>query len=153
MRALRRKQPINPSIIKNYIFETELDTQMHYILVIPNLLFDSTLKINSFSEIKSQVITLVNIFCILYPLNYTEQEWYRMYNILKAYREATQDLEEILQAYNNLPPLNSTKDSMKWIQYQVKTMMLSYYIVLQLDYEQIVQEINATPEAIKNLHY
>lgn len=121
-------------------------------IVVPNLFFDANLKVQNVN-----IEEYINSFlsnCNFYSrYNSSEKAWYRFYVLLRGYREPKFNLENIYNQYNSLPHLQTSKEEIEWIAYQIKVLMLAYYIQLNKDIKQLLQEINNIPLNIKQLSY
>ena len=127
--------------------------QKNKFLLLPNALFESNISVHSYMEIQTYINMLANILFLTEQYNYSEQQWYKFYMILRVYQRLNQDQQILINAYESLPELNTDKDHMKWIAYQIKSMMLSYYMSQYLNYDKLIEELDAIPQEIKDLHY
>lgn len=122
-------------------------------IAIPNLFFDANLKIQNIN-LKEYINAFLSNCNFYSRYNPSEKAWYKFYVLLRGYREPTKfNLENIYNWYNSLPYLQTSKKEIQWIAYQIKVLMLAYYMQLNKDIKQLLTEINNIPLNIKQLSY
>ena len=141
----------NNKIISSEIIKKCADKEQFPFLLLPRVLANSQIKINSYVEIKNYIDALANNFFNLYSYNIEEQSWYKFYMILKVYHNSNQDTEQIVSTYDKLPTLITDKDYLLWMVYNIKIKMLSYYAIIGKDTTKLIDEINLTPMNIRYL--
>ena len=146
---MRRKENFSKILLDQYTKD-----QCYSAILIANLFLDVPIKIQSFNEINNYIDKNLLIYCKdEYNYNDIEYSWYKFYLILCAYRDPTIDTDRIYQYYTLLPPINSYKKDIQWIIYRVKSIILSYMMILKLDYSKLVEELKNIPIEIRHLHF
>ena len=123
------------------------------VIAIPNLFFESKIDINNYKEINAFIQKVLNKCIFFQQYTADEKKWFSFYTLLRAYRSPTKDMEQIVSQYQELPVIETDNMSIKWVIYQTKTLMLSYYNALKLNPIDLILEIYNIPMDVVNLHY
>lgn len=135
LRNIALLQPCPTKDLLSYIEQTAMDP----ILALGNLVYDSNIRDKPYIIIKTYINTVLNSFYFIYPL-YTsiERQWINFYILLKASGIHLEKAQEIYIDYKSLPELFSSKETMRFIQQEIKNHMFSYYTYLTLDLEELL---------------
>ena len=122
-------------------------------LLIPYIIYESNISINTYASLVNYVHSISDWYCEEKSYNTSERAWYQFYIIIRAYRSRNQDIQQIYEAFQNLPTLETNSDQLKWIGLEVKREMLFYYASLNLDPTPIIQAIDEYPEYLLTMDY
>ena len=148
--SIKKYEPLNQDLIKKYFLQEKTAPDF---LHIPYLFFNSELSIINYSDIKIYIDNCVASLDYYNKFNSSEKEWYKFYILLRAHHLRTLNIQNIYNDYNNLPILNTDNDNLKWIAYQVKSSMISYFRANHINVFSLLQEINDIPQNIKQISY
>lgn len=118
-------------------------------IFIPYFVRESNLNPPLFLKAKTFIYQLCDEYFKFHNYNQSEKAWYKFYTLLQIYKEPPKDTDLIYEEYDLLPPLESNNLSMQWIQYQVKNLMIDFYSYLNFPLDQLIQEIEDTPQEVR----
>lgn len=147
---IKQYEPLDQKLINQYILQ---DNNIPLIMRLPQLFFDSNPPIIEHFKIKLYINNCVSLCTYYNEFNNSEKEWYKFYMLLKTMHLRITNIQEICDEYNKLPLLNTNKDILKWIAYQVMIHTISYYLANNISIFPIIKEIDKIPQNIKQFSY
>lgn len=122
-------------------------------LLLPNLIYNSNIKINNYIKFRKYICSITDWYCQEKEYNYSEKIWYQFYIIIHVYKASGKDVHAIYNAYKSLPKLNTNLEQLQWISLQVHREILPYYMILNLNPQEVIEQISSYPEHIVTLNY
>lgn len=150
--SIQRYQQIPHSISQLYKIISKKLTLPEFLLL-PYLIYESNIKIDNYKHFRDYIHSITDWYCLEKKYNKSEQSWYQFYIIIRAYKASGKDARLIYNIYKSLPRLNTASEQLQWISLEVKREILAYYIFLNINPQEILDEISTYPEHILKMDY
>lgn len=139
IQLMHAQLPVPSKLLQAYIHST-FENSFNLIV---NLFCESQLIITDYLSFKNYVVEVANVYFNLYPIyTYEEQQWLIFLIIMQLYTIEYPSIEKIIYDYEHLPSIEIKNKYMKDNIKLIKSWILSYYVVLNKDYDTIITELD-----------